>query len=114
MSATITPPPESERLRIAGMAHATALGIRGVRRTDPGSAGEFATVENSGRVAGVMCAAAAGGGYDASLRLVCELVPLHELCEQVRTAVKERASSAGLNLRRVDVHVTDVVPAVPL
>ena len=53
------------------------------------------------RLEGVSCIAAPGGGYDVSLRLVCDLVPLHPLGELVRAAVGRAAATAGIELERV-------------
>jgi hypothetical protein len=99
----------SERVRLARLARAAALRMPGVASVDAGPTGLFFTAGGGERLDGVTCVAASGGGYDVSLRLRCELVPLHELADAVKTAVSHDASLAGIALADVSVLITDVV-----
>jgi len=101
----------SERLRLARLARQAARRVPGVVRTDPGPMGRFVTVGGGERLEGVVCAAAKGGGYDVSLRLVCDLVPLLALGEQVRAAVQRAARVSGIALESVGVHVVALAGA---
>ena len=98
----------SERMRLARLAHAAALRVPGVIRADGGPVGLFVSAGDGERVEGVICTAAADGGYEISLRLVCALVPLQRVAEQARTAVVADASRAGIRVASVDVQVADV------
>ena len=98
----------SERMRLARLALAAALRVPGVIRTDGGPGGRFVSAGDGERVPGVICAAAADGGYEVSLRLVCALVPLQHVSEQARTAVVAAAAMAGIRVTSVDVQVADV------
>ncbi len=69
--------------------------------------GLFITVGGGQRLEGVVCVAAKGG-YEVSLRLVCALVPLPQLGEQVTAAVTSSAAEAGISLVSVSVHVAAV------
>lgn len=102
-------PIESDRVRLARAALAAALGVPGVLAGDAGTSGAVATETASGeRLPGVTCVAAAPGGYDISLRLVCDLVSLHPLGERIRTAVLRSATVAGITAQRVSVHFSDL------
>jgi hypothetical protein len=96
----------SDRVRLARLARDAALRVPGVAGTDAGRTGRFVTVGDGQHLPGVLCVAGTGG-YDVSLRLVCELVPLAELGERVRAAV--RRSAAGLPLESVSIHVAGLV-----
>jgi hypothetical protein len=99
----------SERVRLARVVRDAALRVPGVAGTDVGPLGAFMTGADDGeRLEGVSCIAAPGGGYDVSLRLVCDLVPLHPLGELVRAAVGRAAATAGIKLERVGVHFAAV------
>ncbi|MGI8713709.1 MAG: hypothetical protein ACR2NR_11105 [Solirubrobacteraceae bacterium] len=100
-----TPPAGSERFRLARLAREASLRVPGVVDSDTGPMGLFITVGEGERLEGVICAATRDGGYEVSLRLVCELVPLLALGEQVKGAVTRSAALAGIALDRVDVHV---------
>jgi hypothetical protein len=89
------------------MTHDLAMRTRGVVRTDAGPGGRFVCVGDGERVEGVTCVAA-DGGYEISLRLVCALMPLEPIAEQVRTVVGAKALAAGLHVTSVNVQVTDV------
>ncbi len=95
----------SERFRLARLARDAALRVSGVVGTDTGPMDLFISVGGGERLEGVICAATRSGGYEVSLRLVCELVPLVALGEQVKAAVKRTAAGAGISLDSVDVHV---------
>jgi hypothetical protein len=109
---TVARPPErgveSERLRLARLARDAALGVLGVVAPDSGSGG-FVTVSGDRRIDGVTCLAAAGGGYDVLVNLVCRLVPLPALGDRVRHAVESAGATAGIPVARVSVRVAQVV-----
>ncbi len=98
----------SERARLARLARAAALGIPGVVGTHPGSTGLCFTASGGERVEGVTCVAVSTGGYEVSLCLVCGLVALRVLGDQVSAAVRRDASIAGIAVDAIHVHVVDV------
>jgi hypothetical protein len=108
MPASSSKPVESERFRLARLARAAALAVPGVLDAAAGPGGLFVTVERDERVEGVLCAATHEGGYEVTLRLICELVPLLELSERVSAAVGHAATVARLPLDGVHVHVAAV------
>jgi uncharacterized alkaline shock family protein YloU len=95
-------------MRLARMAHEVAMRTRGVVRTDGGPGGLVVSVGDGERVEGVTCVAATDGGYEVSLRLVCALMPLEPIAEQVRTAICAKAVTAGIHVSSVNVQVADV------
>jgi hypothetical protein len=95
-------------MRLAQLAHDAALRVSGVIRTDVGPAGLFVSVGNGRRVEGVICAADRDGGYEVSLRLVCALMPLQPIAEQVRAAVTAAGSVVAMRVTSVNVAVADV------
>lgn len=101
-------PIASERSRLARLARDAALRVPGVVGTDTGPIGLFITVGGGERLEGVLCVAAKNGGYDVTLRLVCALVPLLELSEQVKAAVNQTAGRAGIPLESVSVYVAEL------
>ncbi len=101
----------SERFRLARLAREAALRVPGVVTTDTGPMGLFVTVGGGERLEGVICAATPEGGYEVSLRLVCELVPLLALGEQVKHAVTRTAALSGIGLASIDVHVAALAGA---
>ncbi len=98
-------PVESERFCLARLARDAALRVPGVTGTDTGPIGAFITVSGGERLEGVMCVATRDGGYEVTLRLVCELVPLLEVGERVKDAVQRTAALAEIALQSVSVHV---------
>ena len=98
----------SERVRLAALARDTALAVPGVAGLDAGPTGLFATVGAGIPVAGVRCLAAPEGGYDLSLRLVCELVPLRPVADHVRAAIEAAAARERLTVQSVTIVVADV------
>lgn len=98
----------SPRLRLARLAYETALAAPGVLDTDAGPTGLHCTVGGGERLPGVTCVAAPGGGYDVSLRLVCELVPLRPLGDRVRDAVQTVGAEAGVEVASVTIEITGV------
>lgn len=98
----------SERFRLARLAREAALRVPGVTGTDLGPMGLFVTVGGGERLEGVICAATRDGGYEVSLGLVCQLVPLLTLGEQVKAAVTRTANLAGIRLESVSVNVADL------
>jgi hypothetical protein len=107
-STSAQPRASSPRMRLARMAHDVAMRTRGVVRSDIGPGGLFVSVGDGERVEGVTCVAATDGGYEISLRLVCALVPLQPIAEQVRTVVGAKALTAGIHVVSVNVQVADV------
>jgi hypothetical protein len=110
-STSAAPHASSPRMRLARMAHDVAMRTRGVVRPDVGPGGLFVSVGDGQRVEGVICVAAPDGGYEISLRLVCALMPLQPIAEQVRTVVGAKAITAGIHVTSVNVQVAEV--AVP-
>ena len=103
------PLPASDRLRLATLVRDTALTVTGVDGLDAGPTRTFVTAGAGEIVGGVNCVAAPEGGYDVSLQLVCELVPLHPLADRVRAAIKAAASDERLIAQSVTIRITDVV-----
>jgi hypothetical protein len=95
-------------MRLARLAHDCALRVSGVIRTDVGPSGLFVSVGDGRRVEGVICAADRDGGYAISLRLVCALMPLQAIAEQVRAAVTAAGAAAATRVNSVNVAVADV------
>lgn len=106
-------PIPSERFRLARLAREASLRVPGVVGTDTGPMGLFITVGGGQRLEGVVCVSAKGG-YEVSLRLVCALVPLPPLAEQVTAAVTASAAEAGLPLESVSLHVAAVAAVTEL
>jgi hypothetical protein len=103
----------SARLQLAALARETALAVPGVAELDPGTPRTYFTAGAGEIVWGVNCVAAPEGGYDLTLHLVCELVPLRPLGDRVRAAVAAAASGAEMIAQTVTIRITDVVdPAV--
>jgi hypothetical protein len=98
----------SDRVRLAQIARETALAVPGVVDLDSGPAGLCVTVGGGVRVAGVSSAAALEGGFDVSLRLVCELVALRPLADRVRAAIRTAATDAGLATQTVTILVAAI------
>jgi len=88
-------PPSSPRRRLEELAAVVAAAIPGV-----GSATAAAAAVPDGR-------------FGVALRLVCELVPLRPLAEEVRSRIVTAASSAGLGeeLGPLDIAIDDLVTA---
>jgi hypothetical protein len=106
----------SERVRLAQTALAAALSVPGVVRGDSGRLHAHATpVPGAEPLPGVVCAALAGGGYEVTLRLVAELVPLQTLAQRVAERVRRRAAAAGLGpaLKEIGVHFADIESGLP-
>jgi hypothetical protein len=106
---TLTPAPRvgSERIRLARLARDAALRVPGVVGTDSGPHGSFVTVGDGSPVEGVSCVAA-GAGYEVGLRLICGLVGLPALADQVKAAVERAAALAQLPLDSVNVLVAEL------
>jgi len=99
----------SERFRLARLARDAALRVVGVVATDTGPTGMFITVDGDQRLEGVLCVATKDGGYEVTLQLICRLVPLLELGEQVKATVRRTADVAGLPVQSVSVHVVGLI-----
>ncbi len=95
----------SERFRLARLARDAALRVPGVAGTDTGPIDTFISVGGGERLEGVRCVATKDGGYEITLRLICRLVPLLALSEQVKAAVTRAALSAAIPLDGVNVCV---------
>jgi hypothetical protein len=98
----------SDRVRVAQIARETALAMPDVVDLDPGLAGRYVTIGGGIRVAGVISVVAPEGGYDVSLRLVCEMVALHPLADRVRTAIQSATVDAGLVVASVSIHIAEI------
>jgi hypothetical protein len=107
VEASVTSGP-SDRVRVAQIARETALGVPGVVDLDSGPAGLCTTVGGGVRVVGVSSSAAPEGGFDLSLRLVCELVALRPLADRVRAAIRTAAIDAGLPTQKVAILVAEI------
>jgi hypothetical protein len=101
----------SERVALGRLARNAALRVPGVMRTDAGPDGRWITAGGGERIEGVTCTAATDGGYEVSLRLVCAIVPLPRLADQVRRAVAADAARRRIAVAKVCVHVADLVAA---
>ena len=98
----------AERVILARLARIAALQVPGVLATDRGPAGLCVTASGGERVEGVACVATPTGGYDVSLCLICRLVALHALGDQVSAALRRAASVAGIAVDAIQVHVVDI------
>lgn len=98
-------PVGSERVRLARLAREATLRVAGVVGTDTGPDGMFITVGGGERLEGVLCVATKDGGYEVTLRLVCQLVPLLALSEQVQAAVMRVTARAEIPVDSVSVHI---------
>ncbi len=87
---------ETDRMLIARAAHQAALAEPGVVVGDDGGDGRYATLVDSGRLAGIVVVAERGGRYGVDLYLTAALVPLGPLAERVRKAVGRSVRSIGL------------------
>ena len=97
---------DSTRVALARVALRTALSVPGVRRPDSGRARTHFTAAGDGeRLDGVTSLADEHGGYDVSLQLVCEPVPLLALSAQIIERVNRAAKIVGLANELADVHV---------
>ncbi len=102
----------SERVRLARAALGAALLVPGVRAGDAGPARMHFTAAGEGqRLDGVTCIADGRGGYEVSLQLVCEAVPLATLSAQIHERVSGAASGADLTavLGNISVRFSDLV-----
>lgn len=107
--------PDSERVRLARAALDAALSVPGVRSGDAGPMRTHHTTAGKGeRLDGVTCIADGRGGYEVSLQLVCEAVPLAALSAQIQRRVTGAADLAGLAgvLTRISVHFSDLAVAL--
>jgi hypothetical protein len=98
-------------VRLARAALQGALAVPGVDRGDPGRSGLHVTMAGDrGRLPGVSCTAAVGGGYAVSLQLVCAAVPLGPLAERVRRAVRSAAVKAKVadELASISIRFSDL------
>jgi len=101
-------PVGSERVRLTRAARAVALGTSGVVGMDAGPMGLLVTEGGGERLEGVLCVATRHGGYEVSVGLVCELVPLLALGERIKSGVGRAAATAGIALESVSVHVAEI------
>ncbi len=104
--------PPSERVRLARVALAGALGVPDVVRGESGAGvARVVTADGSELLAGVSAIAQSDGRYAIDLRLIARLVPLWPLAEHVRARVQAAAARAGLAalLGSVDVEFVGVL-----
>ena len=104
----------SERVRLARAALGAALSVPGVRAGDAGPAHTHFTAAGEGeRLDGVTCIADGRGGYEVSLQLVCEAVPLAALSDQIQKRVSGAARDAALAavLAHISVRFSDLAVA---
>ncbi len=104
--------PPSERVRLARVALAGALGVPDVVRGESGvGVARVVTADGSELLAGVSAIAQSDGRYAIDLRLIARLVPLWPLAEHVRARVQAAAARAGLAavLGSVDVEFVGVL-----
>lgn len=102
------PEQASDRMLLARLARVHALGVPGVLDVVRGPVGMCFTASGGDHVDGVTCVAGPGGGYELSLCVVCQLVDLHELGDQVAVVIRRAASVAGIALDAVRVQIVDV------
>ena len=87
----------SVRVRVARAALEASLQTPGVVGSDPGPRRLRVTADPpTGPLIGVSATAQADGRYAVDLSLVADMVPLHELAEQVRERVRKRARGEQL------------------
>ena len=87
----------SVRVRVARAALQAALHAPGVVGSDPGPSRLRVTADPlADPLVGVSAIAQADGRYAVDLSLVADMVPLHELAEQVRERVRKRARGERL------------------
>lgn len=101
-------PVESERFALARAASDAALNVPGVLETVSGPDRRWVTVDHGQRLPGVICVASAGGGYDVSLWLKCELTPLSPLGTTVAGAVRGAAARHGYQIDELRIEIADV------
>lgn len=97
------------RARLARAVRTAALSVPGVVDTDSGPSGIYCTETGGERFEGIICAANGDGGYEVSVRLITELVPLGELSERVVVAIEQAASVVSVRCSRIDVRFCDVL-----
>ncbi len=98
----------SDRMRLTRAARDATLRVPGVRATDPGAVGLYVTAAGGEQFEGIICAAANDGGYDISVRLIADLVPLPDLSERIADAVARAAARVGVPCSSVSVHFSDL------
>ncbi len=84
------------RVRLAELAVAAALSVKGVSAMAADPRGVHKTPAAGGELTGVGAAVTGDGRYELTLHLRAELVPLHPLAERVRESVRRMASKAAL------------------
>lgn len=99
------------REAIALIASAAMLEIDGVAGPAVDPDGRFTTVFDELRLPGVVCSAAAAGGYDLTLYIRARPVPLIALGERVEAHVRAAVAAEGWADELADTHVivTDMV-----
>ena len=99
----------STAARLARLAREATLGVDGVAATSAGRVGRRGTPDRGEVIAGVV-ATALREGYELSLYLVAEVVPLHALADRVRAGVRARVAAAlpDLTLGPISVAFEDV------
>jgi hypothetical protein len=97
------------RERLTRAAREAALQVPGVVATDTGPMDLYVTVAGGERFEGVICAAAADGGYDVSVRVTVGLVSLPDLSEQITAAITHAAGRVGVSCSSVSIHFADLL-----
>jgi uncharacterized alkaline shock family protein YloU len=103
----------SDRVLLARVALAAALGTAGVVAGDRGPGALRVTADPAGSLVGVSATAARDGRYAVDLRLVTAPVPLYALADEIRAAVRAAVSRTALAplLGDVNVEVAGVLTA---
>jgi hypothetical protein len=99
----------SDRVRLTRAAREATLRVPGVVATDTGPMGLYVTVADGERLEGIVCAAATGGGYDISVRVIAALVSLPDLSERIIAAITRAAGRIGVPCSSVSIHFVDLL-----
>jgi hypothetical protein len=101
----------SDRVRLTRAAREATLRVPGVVATDTGPMGLYVTVTGGEKIEGIICAAATGGGYDISIRVIAGLVPLNPLSERITAAITAAAARVRVPCSSVSIHFADLLAA---
>ncbi len=99
----------SDRVRLTKAARDATLRVPGVVATDTGRMGLYVTVAGGERLEGIICAAATGGGYDISVRVIAAVVSLPDLSERITAAITRAARRVGVPCSTVSIHFADLL-----
>jgi hypothetical protein len=101
------------REAIALAASAALTDVDGVAGPFRGADGRHGTTVACDRIPGVVCAAAAGGGYDVTLYVIARPVPFAALGRRLAARVTDAVTTAGFGDDLADVRVVVVDVAEP-